>query len=250
MNRDQTAPARRGTRVWRYLLLCSTILLPLASLPVLADDTGTVTQEDLKLLKQQMEQQKQELEKQKQALQQQQNQLNFLKSQVGQSDDPDTMPVTFNLGSGTFTTGGSGAAAGSNSGVVTAQDSTGSDTSGETEEETQTRLSQVLADETGVLTPEGTLVIEPSLEYHPFHQQPLLCPGCGNRQLGVRRTPGSGRGRSRFDHGGPESPLRHYRSVRNGNADAVSCTDMRRCRRPSFPIQISRHSRTPTLVTI
>ena len=122
MNRDQTAPARGGTRVWRYLLLCSTILLPLVSLPVLADDTGTVTQEDLKLLKQQMEQQKQELEKQKQALQQQQNQLNFLKSQVGQSDDPDTMPVTFNLGNGTFTTGGSGAAAGSNSGVVTAQE--------------------------------------------------------------------------------------------------------------------------------
>ena len=137
MKRDQTAPARGGTRVWRYLLLCSTILLPLASLPVLADDTGTVTQEDLKLLKQQMEQQKQELEKQKQALQQQQNQLNFLKSQVGQSDDPDTMPVTFNLGNGTFTTGGggSGAAAGSNSGVVTAQDNSSgsSDTGGESD---------------------------------------------------------------------------------------------------------------------
>ena len=169
MKRDQTAPARGGTRVWRYLLLCSTILLPLASLPVLADDTGTVTQEDLKLLKQQMEQQKQELEKQKQALQQQQNQLNFLKSQVGQSDDPDTMPVTFNLGNGTFTTGGggSGAAAGSNSGVVTAQDdsSGSSDTGGESADDAETRLSQVLANETGVLTPEGHLVVEPSLEF-------------------------------------------------------------------------------------
>lgn len=165
MKTDQTAPARGATRVWRHLLLCSSILLPLAALPALADDTGTVTQEDLKLLKQQLESQKQELDRQKQALQQQQNQLNFLKSQVGQSDDPDTMPVTFNLGSGTFTTGGSGAAAGSNSGVVTAQDSTESDSSGESEEETETRLSQVLGDETGVLTPEGTLVVEPSIEY-------------------------------------------------------------------------------------
>jgi hypothetical protein len=142
-------------------------LLPLSALPVLADDTGAVTQEDLKLLKQQLELQKQELDKQKQALQQQQNQLNFLKSQVGQSDDPDTTPVTFNLGNGTFTTGnaGSGSAGGSNSGVVTAQDSTGSDTGEESPEDAETRLSQVLDDETGVLTPEGTLVVEPSLEF-------------------------------------------------------------------------------------
>lgn len=133
----------------------------------MADDTGAVTQEDLKLLKQQLELQKQELDKQKQALQQQQNQLNFLKSQVGQSDDPDTTPVTFNLGNGTFTTGnaGSGSAGGSNSGVVTAQDSTGSDTGEESPEDAETRLSQVLDDETGVLTPEGTLVVEPSLEF-------------------------------------------------------------------------------------
>lgn len=136
-------------------------------MPVLADDTDAVTQEDLKLLKQQLELQKQELDKQKQALQQQQNQLNFLKSQVGQSDDPDTTPVTFNLGSGTFTTGGagSGSAGGSNSGVITAQDSTGSDTGEESAEDAETRLSQVLDDETGVLTPEGTLVVEPSLEF-------------------------------------------------------------------------------------
>jgi hypothetical protein len=165
MKTDQTASTRGASRVWRHLLLCSTVLLPLVALPALADDTEAVTQEDLKLLKQQLELQKQELDQQKQALQQQQNQLNFLKSQVGQSDDPDTTPVTFTLGSGTFTTGGSGAAAGSNSGVITAQDSTESDTSGESEEDTETRLSQVLDDETGVLTPEGTLVVEPSLEY-------------------------------------------------------------------------------------
>lgn len=167
MNRDQTAPLHRGSRSLRILLLCSSVLLPLSALPVLADDTGAVTQEDLKLLKQQLELQKQELDKQKQALQQQQNQLNFLKSQVGQSDDPDTTPVTFNLGNGTFTTGnaGTGSAGGSNSGVITAQDSTGSDTGEESPEDAETRLSQVLDDETGVLTPEGTLVVEPSLEF-------------------------------------------------------------------------------------
>ena len=145
------------------------VFLPIVALPVLADDTGAVTQEDLKLLKQQLELQKQELDNQKQALQQQQNQLNFLKSQVGQSDDPDTTPVTFNLGNGTFTTGnaGSGAAAGSNSGVVTAQDNSSgsSGTEAESADDTETRLSQVLDNETGVLTPEGTLVVEPSLEF-------------------------------------------------------------------------------------
>ncbi|HVR66574.1 MAG TPA: hypothetical protein VMT98_08025 [Verrucomicrobiae bacterium] len=169
MKRDQTAPLHRITRSLRFLLLCSSVFLPIAALPVLADDTGVVTQEDLKLLKQQLELQKQELENQKQALQQQQNQLNFLKSQVGQSDDPDTTPVTFNLGNGTFTTGnaGSGATAGSNSGVVTAQDNSSGSTGTEEEspDDTETRLSQVLDNETGVLTPEGTLVVEPSLEF-------------------------------------------------------------------------------------
>lgn len=159
----------------RAILLCSSILLPVTVGPALGDDSDAVTKEDLKLLQEQLEAQKQELATQKQALQQQQNQLNFLKSQVGQSDDPDTTPVTFNLGTGTFTTGGvpsAGAAgSGSNSGVITAQDSTGSDSgssSGEGEqsdEDAETRLSQVLADETGVLTPEGTLVVEPSIEF-------------------------------------------------------------------------------------
>ena len=169
MNRDQSALTRRSTRACRRLLLCSSILLSLSWVPAFADDTGAVTQEDLKLLKQQLEAQKQELERQKQALSQQQNQLNFLKSQVGQSDDPDTTPVTFNLGSGTFTTGtaSSGAAAGSNSGVIPAQDDSSgtSDSGGESTEDAETRLSQVLDSETGVLTPSGTLVVEPSLEY-------------------------------------------------------------------------------------
>ncbi len=168
MKWDQTAPSRRTFSPLRGFLLCSSILLPLTSIQALADDTGAVTKEDLKLLQQQLELQKQELEQQKQALQQQQNQLNFLKSQVGQSDDPDTTPVTFNLGNGTFTTGNgnAGSAPSANSGgVITAQDSSGSDSSGESDEDAETRLSQVLADETGVLTPRGTLVVEPSIEF-------------------------------------------------------------------------------------
>lgn len=134
----------------------------------LAEETGTVTKEDLKLLQQELETQKQLLEQQQKALQQQQglisnqqNQLNFLKSQVGASDDPETTPVTFNLGTGTFSTGKS------DSGVTKTQDSTDQPV-GEAPaegEDVESKLATVVEGGGGVLSDRGELVVEPSLRF-------------------------------------------------------------------------------------
>lgn len=157
---DLKANLRRLRPAFRTVLLCSAVLTPFLAGIAAADDTGEVTKEDLKLLQQQLEAQKQQLDQQKQALQQQQNQLNFLKSQVGASDDPDTTPVTFNLGSGTFTTGG----------VTKTQDSTdqpvGEAPSPEDAEAEAEAINRALEGQgQGVLTPRGTLVVEPSLQF-------------------------------------------------------------------------------------
>jgi hypothetical protein len=153
----------------RTLLLGGAMLLPMIAGGAFADDTGAVTKEDLKLLQQELEAQKQMLEQQKQALQQQQslisnqqNQLNFLKSQVGASDDPDTTPVTFNLGNGTFTTGNS------ESGVTKTQDSTDQPVgeappAGESDG-IETKVATVV-EGGGVLSDRGELVVEPSLRF-------------------------------------------------------------------------------------
>jgi hypothetical protein len=160
MMSDLKANLRRLRPAFRTVLLCSAVATPFLAGIAAADDTDAVTKEDLKLLQQQLETQKQQLELQKQALQQQQNQLNFLKSQVGGSDDPDTTPVTFNLGTGTFTTGG----------VTNAQDSTeepvGEAPSEEapSQEEEAKAINRALEGQ-GVLTPAGTLVVEPSLQF-------------------------------------------------------------------------------------
>src|SRR5512134_2905487 len=157
---DLKANLRRLRPAFCAVLLCSAVATPFLAGIAAADDTDAVTKEDLKLLQQQLETQKQQLEQQKQALQQQQNQLNFLKSQVGGSDDPDTTPVTFNLGTGTFTTGG----------VTNAQDSTeepvGEAPSEEapSQEEEAKAINRALEGQ-GVLTPAGTLVVEPSLQF-------------------------------------------------------------------------------------
>lgn len=166
MESERTPQVRRHLPSLRTLLLGSLVVLPLVAGSAFADDTGAVTQEDLKILQKELEAQKQALEQQKQVLQQQQqlisnqqNQLNFLKSQVGASDDPDTTPVTFNLGTGTFTTTGSGA---------TKTQDTGEEPVGEAPEETdegETKLATVLADESGVLSERGELVLEPSVRF-------------------------------------------------------------------------------------
>jgi hypothetical protein len=155
----------------RRALLAAMLLMPMAMGPASADDADTVTKEDLKLLQKELETQKQLLEQQQKAIQQQQslisnqqNQLNFLKSQVGAADDPDTTPVTFNLGTGTFTTGNAGAGSG---GVTKTQD-TGDEPVGEAPPEAETdetRLATVLAEEGGVLSDRGELVVEPSLRF-------------------------------------------------------------------------------------
>ena len=143
------------------------MLLPLAAGMAVADDTGTVTQEDLKLLQKELEAQKQALEQQKQVLQQQQslisnqqNQLNFLKSQMGVSDDPETTPVTFNLDSGSFSTSKPG------SGVTKTQESTDQPV-GEAppDEGAESKLSEVVTEQSGVLTDRAELVLEPSLRF-------------------------------------------------------------------------------------
>jgi hypothetical protein len=166
MENERTPQLRRLLPSLRSLLLGSVVLLPLAAGSALADDTGAVTQEDLKLLQKELEAQKQAIELQKQALQQQQqlisnqqNQLNFLKSQVGASDDPDTTPVTFNLGNGTFTTTGSG--------MTKTQDSTEEpvgEAPADESEATQPEVA-VLAEEGGVLSDRGELVVEPSMRF-------------------------------------------------------------------------------------
>ena len=159
MMSDLTANLRRLRPAIRTVLLCSAVVTPFLAGIAAADDTGAVTKEDLKLLQQQLEAQKLQLEQQKQALQQQQNQLNFLKSQVGGSDDPDTTPVTFNLGTGTFTTGG----------VTKTQDSTdqpvGEAPSEEHLPKEEAKAINRALEGQGVLTPAGTLVVEPSLQF-------------------------------------------------------------------------------------
>jgi hypothetical protein len=163
MTGDLKANWRRVRPAFRTILLCSAVAGPFLSGIAAADDTDAVTKEDLKILQQQLEQQKQQLDQQKQALQQQQNQLNFLKSQVGASDDPDTTPVTFNLGTGTFTTNG----------VTQTQDTTqGTDQQqpvGEAppaeEAEPPRPEIAVLEGQGGVLTPKGYMVVEPSLQF-------------------------------------------------------------------------------------
>ncbi len=129
----------------------------------LAEDVQPVTQADLQKLMQEFELQKKKLAAQEQALAEQQrvianqqNQLNFLKTQVGVPDDPELVPVAYNLGNA--------APSGSTSGVLRAQDSQAPVGEAPPEEETRPQVA-VLQDEGGVLTRRGQLIIEPQIEY-------------------------------------------------------------------------------------
>ena len=170
MKSDRLPQSRRATLSSRRLLLSAVLLLSMAAGAAFAEDTGnTVTKEDLKLLQQELDAQKQLLEQQQKALQQQQglisnqqNQLNFLKSQVGTSDDPETTPVTFNLGTGTFSTGKS------DSGITKTQEST-DEPVGEAPAESESdgvesKLATVV-EGGGVLSDRGELVVEPSVRF-------------------------------------------------------------------------------------
>src|SRR5215475_10213783 len=90
-------------QVLRAAMLC--IGLASGGAVAWADDTQPVTQADLQKLMQDLDLQKKKLAAQEQALAEQQrvianqqNQLNFLKAQVGLPDDPELVPVAYNLG--------------------------------------------------------------------------------------------------------------------------------------------------------
>jgi hypothetical protein len=146
---------------WRMALLCTAMAMAPMPSPAIADDADEVTQEDLKKLREELEAQKQALLQQQKLISNQQNQLNFLKSQMGVSDDPDSTPVTYNLGNGTVTTQGS------NGGILKTQDTDQQPVGEAPEEQGEEERPEitVLAEEGGVLTRRGQLVVAPSLEF-------------------------------------------------------------------------------------
>ena len=143
-----------------------------------ADDSQPVTQADLQKLVQDLELQKKKLAAQEQALAEQQrvianqqNQLNFLKGQVGVPDDPALVPVAYNLGNAVPT--------GTVGGVLQAQDNpTSGDQKpvGNAPEQSRPQVA-IIADEGGVLTRKGQIILEPSLEYTHSSQDRFFFQG-------------------------------------------------------------------------
>lgn len=134
---------------------------------------------DLKQIVEELEAQKATLKAQQDALAEQQrvianqqNQLNFLKAQMGVSDDPDVMSVSYNLGGAL--------PSGDNSGIYPAQDSTGESTGqepvGEAPEEERPEIS-IAESAGGVLTRKGQMVVEPSISYQHSDQNTFFFQG-------------------------------------------------------------------------
>jgi hypothetical protein len=128
----------------------SSVALCMAGPAAWADDAQPVTQSDLQKLMQDMELQKKKLAAQEQALAEQQrvianqqNQLNFLKAQVGLPDDPELVPVAYNLGNAV--------PSGTVAGVLQAQDESGEEKKpvGEAPPEEQQRPEVALLPEQG-----------------------------------------------------------------------------------------------------
>lgn len=124
------------------------------------------TQEDLREILKILEEQKKKLAAQEQALieqqrviAEQQNQLNYLKIQVGQPVEPSLVPVAYNLGA-------TGAVPDPGRGILRVQDEQGSQPVGEAPAAEEERPEvAIIADQGGVLTREGQLIVEPGLEY-------------------------------------------------------------------------------------
>lgn len=144
-----------------------------------ADDTQPVTQADLQKLMQEMDLQKKKLAAQEQALAEQQrvianqqNQLNFLKAQVGVPDDPELVPVAYNLGNAV--------PSGTVSGVLQAQEQQGGDQKpvGEAPPEEQQRPEvAILPEQGGVLTRKGQVIVEPGIKYTHSSQDRFFFQG-------------------------------------------------------------------------
>lgn len=126
-----------------------------------------VTQDDLRQVLDLLEEQKKKLAAQEQALAEQQrviaeqqNQLNYLKVRVGQPVEPSLVPVAYNLGA-------AGMPPDPGAGILRIQDEEdGQQPVGEAPSEIEERPEvSIIPDTGGVLTREGQLVIEPSLEY-------------------------------------------------------------------------------------
>jgi hypothetical protein len=163
----------------RGLLAASCLGLCLAGAVARADDVKPVTQADLQKIMQDVELQKKKLAAQEQALAEQQrvianqqNQLNFLKAQVGLPDDPELVPVAYNLGNAV--------PSGTVSGVLQAQDQSGDQKKpvGEAPPEEQTRPEvAILPEQGGVLTRKGQLILEPGLKYTHSSQDRFFFQG-------------------------------------------------------------------------
>jgi hypothetical protein len=163
----------------RALLAVSCLGLCLVGPAAWADDAQPVTQSDLQKLMQDMDLQKKKLAAQEQALAEQQrvianqqNQLNFLKAQVGLPNDPELVPVAYNLGNAV--------PSGTVSGVLQAQDQPGDQKKpvGEAPPEEQQRPEvAILPEQGGVLTRKGQLILEPSVKYTHSSQDRFFFQG-------------------------------------------------------------------------
>ena len=158
---------------------CLCLGLAAGSTSTWADDSQPVTQGDLQKLMQDLDLQKKKLAAQEQALAEQQrvianqqNQLNFLKAQVGLPDDPELVPVAYNLGNAV--------PSGTVGGVLQAQEksTTGSDQKpvGTAPEQSRPQIA-ILPEEGGVLTRRGQLILEPSIEYTHSSQDRFFFQG-------------------------------------------------------------------------
>ena len=161
----------------RSLLVASCLGLCLIAPVARADEA--VTQADLQKIMQEMDLQKKKLAAQEQALAEQQrvianqqNQLNFLKAQVGLPNDPELVPVAYNLGNAV--------PSGTVSGVLPAQDQTGDQNKpvGEAPPAEQQRPEvAILPDQGGVLTRKGQLILEPGIKYDHTSQDRFFFQG-------------------------------------------------------------------------
>lgn len=161
----------------RSLLAAGCLGICLAGPAARADDAQPVTQADLQKVMQEMELQKKKLAAQEQALAEQQrvianqqNQLNFLKAQVGLPDDPELVPVAYNLGNAV--------PSGTVSGVLPAQDQSGDQNKpvGEAPEQQRPEVA-ILPDQGGVLTRKGQLILEPGIKYSHSSQDRFFFQG-------------------------------------------------------------------------
>jgi hypothetical protein len=168
----------RHARLSLLLAAATSIGLVLNAAVTRADDSQPVTQADLQKLMQDLELQKKKLAAQEQALAEQQrvianqqNQLNFLKAQVGVPDDPELVPVAYNLGNAV--------PSGTVSGVLQAQDSNtsnGQKPVGEAPEQARPQVA-IIPEQGGVLTRRGQLILEPSIQYTHSSQDRFFFQG-------------------------------------------------------------------------